>query len=367
MNRLWLLITLVTSIFLLATLRATDVKTLGRFYKTERVVKIDSFSKARTKVQNSEVELLELWESIMTGRVAPISKITKERYRILGLNHIFTPSGFHLSAVLNPVMKFIKNPRLQFAILLMTLLGIYCLPGMSALKRMVTIKAAQKMMGLHLGFVTALILDIFVGTFSQNTLSFTYSFLFLSIIYSGLDGLALIVWFFLAQSLIAYFQETHICLLLLVLSPLLNLIFGLIMPALFFLAFPLWDWQLRLGLSLLRCFQAVVDYCASLSAGGPNLEINCLTLVLGSCLLFSHKRIFIIGVLFFCNSLNLDYSRPPGFPSKEFFPNDNKIGIITKEGELRVKFSNGTCRLKLVRGFWWEICSPQRRSKKKIS
>lgn len=356
---------LVTSTMLLAILKASEVSSLGLFYKSERAIKLKTFAEAKTGLDNENIELLELWESILTGRAAPVSKIIKDRYQMLGLSHVFTPSGFHLSAVLNPVMKLVRNSKAQLVLLVLLTFGIYSLPGMTALKRMITIKGSQKILGTHLGFGIALLLDTFFGTFHQNTLSFTYSFLFLGIIYSGLSGLPLIVWFFLAQALLAYFQETEFSLLILLFSPVLNLVFTIIMPLLFFLCFPLWKWQLNFGLFLLKTFQGLVDWFASLSSKVPTLEIHVFSILLLVLLLTSRKRLFIAGVFFFCHSLNLDYFRMPGLPSNEFVPREGKSETLLRGEKITVKFQDGSCRLKLVRGVWIEHCSPRRGSKRK--
>src|SRR5690606_13223199 len=113
-------------------------------------------------------DLLKLWESILTGRSAPLAKWMKERYQTLGLNHLFTPSGFHISAVLFPFMKLIKGHYYQLLMLLLLAGGVLFLPGMSALKRMLLIKINQKILGQHLGFAGALFLDVLFGSFQEG-------------------------------------------------------------------------------------------------------------------------------------------------------------------------------------------------------
>jgi hypothetical protein len=53
---------------------------------------------------------------------------------------------------------------------------------------------------------------------------------------------------------------------------------------------------------------------------------------------------------------------------KEFIPDKENTGTVSLRGEIfNLKFKDGSCRLKLVRGFWVENCSPRRGSKKKTS
>jgi hypothetical protein len=212
------------------------VCSLQSFYKGEKTIRLERFSKVKNQYDIKDQELLELWESMLTGRVAPVSKWMKDRYKNLGLSHLFTPSGFHLSAILSPLFKIFQNTKFHFITLCLITFGLFFIPGQGALKRMSLIKLNQKIYGSKLGFVIALVLDTLFGTFQSGALSFTYSFLFLGIIYSGLEGIGLIFWFFLAQIILAYFQGTDISPLLLVLSPVLNLGFGVAMPLLFILA-----------------------------------------------------------------------------------------------------------------------------------
>lgn len=358
MNKTWLLTILVISLTFLAILKTHELRALAPFFRSEKVIKLKSFEAARARINKHDVDLLELWESILTGRSAPLSRFMKERYQTLGLNHIFTPSGFHLSAVLFPFLKVLKNSRQQLVVLLIIGIGLFFLPGLGALKRMLVIKAHQNLLGLHLGFILAMLLDLFFGTFQNSALSFTYSFLFLGIIYSGLNGVSLIIWFFIGQITLAYFQGNDISPLLLLFSPILNFGFALLMPVLFLLSFPLWDWQLSSGILILRKIQWLVDFLATIIQHMPMLEINMALLFIIALILFRRWRLVLIVIFFFCNSLNLDRVKYPGAATNEFVPQGKLVKVVND----RIYFSDGSCRMKLVRGMWFENCSPKRRS-----
>ncbi len=358
MNKPWLLTILIISLALLAILKTHELRSLSPFFRSEKVIKLKSFEAAKTRVNKQDIDLLELWESILTGRSAPLSRFMKERYQKLGLNHLFTPSGFHLSAVLFPFLKILKSSKPQLVLLLVIGAGLFFLPGLGALKRMLVIKASQNLLGMHLGFILAMVLDMFFGTFQNSALSFTYSFLFLGIIYSGLNGVSLIIWFFIGQITLAYFQGSDISPLLLIFSPVLNFGFALLMPVLFLLSFPLWNWQLSLGIFILRQIQWLVDFLATIIQHMPMLEINIALLLLIGLILFRRWKAVLIIVMLFSNSLNLDRAKYPGAATNEFVPQ----GELIRSVENRVYFSDGSCRMKLVRGMWFENCSPRRRS-----
>lgn len=365
MKKTWIIIIFTLSFLLLALLKQSDVNTIKPFYKASRVIKLENFAQAKKQVKGREEELLELWESILTGRSAPLAKWMKERYQDLGLSHLFTPSGFHISAVLLPFMKILKHQRHQFYLLIILSFGAYFLPGMAALKRMLLIKTNQKMFGFHAGFVFALLLDILFGSFQTGALSFTYSFLFIGIIYAGFKGPSLILWFFIGQSLLAYFQENDLSPLFIIFSPLLNFFFGLAMPLLFILAIPLWKWQLQLGLFILHGLQSLVDITAYFIQFIPVIEVHLGTLAFLFCLILGRWKLALMLCCFLTSGLNLDRAKSPGFPSNEFIPQGEIIKVNYDSKGVKVFRSDGNCKLQLVRGFWWENCSPKRRSRYK--
>lgn len=365
MNRTWLYTCLLISLGFLAILNAYRIRSLTPYFRTEKVLKLKNFERAKTRIHQEDAELLKLWESILTGRAAPLSKVMKQNYQELGLNHIFTPSGFHLSAVLFPFLKLFPRQKHQFIFILLIGGILFFLPGMMALKRMVLIKGHQKLLGLHFGFILALGIDILFGTFQLSPLSFTYSFLFLSIIYSGAEGLGLIIWFYLGQVILSYFQNTDISPLLLIFSPLLNLGFALLMPILFLLSFPLWDWQLNLGLFLLGSIQKVVNLFSTICLGLPSIEIHSFILFIILLLILRKRKTILLSLLLISNSLNADYSRAPLAARKEFVPSEEIIKTLYQERWVVVIFKDGRCRMRLVRGFWYENCSPKRRSSRK--
>lgn len=365
MNRTWLLTILAISCILLATLKQYELSSLKPFFKAERTIKLARFAEAKKNLNLPDQELLELWESMLTGRSAPLNKWMKDQYRVLGLNHLFTPSGFHLSSILTPLARVLKGLRWQLIILLVVGLGLCWVPGMGALKRMVWIKAAQSLCGLKIGFVLALLVDCLFGSFQDGALSFTYSFLFLGIIYSGAKGAGLAMWFFLAQMILAHFQGNNISPLLMVISPLLNFAFALVMPLLLILAIPLCQWQLLTGLWFLSGLQKLVSLAAHFITFVPTLEINVMMLVLVFAMLWRKTKLALAGILFFSGSLNLDLQKNPSLGTYDFVPQGNFIRTISKNSEDVIYFSDGKCNRKLVRGLWWETCSPAKRSMRK--
>ena len=360
MNRAWILGILIISFTLLALLKSHEKRTLVPFYKGEKTLKLERFREAMKTCSLHERDLLELWESMLTGRSAPLAKQIRKSFSDLGLNHLFTPSGFHLSALFTPMKKILRSTRSQLIFIVSLALLLLWVPGMSALKRMSWIKGLQIPLGTHLGFLAALTLDVLFGSFQNGALSFSYSFLFLGIIYSGLRGVGLVIWFYFAQVLIAYFQGNFISPLLLILSPVLNVSFARAMPFLFLLSFPLADWQIELGLMLLQGLLKGVTLAGNVVGQVPLLEIHLGFLVLVTFIIFRQRSLVFVCLALISSSLNLDLSREPSLGPNEYQPQGRLLRITSNQEKDQLVFEDGRCERKLVRGFWWEKCSPSR-------
>lgn len=363
MKASWLPVIIIISLFLLTLLKLEEQKSLVPYFKAERSYKLANFEKARKTVSAQDLDLLELWESMLTGRSAPVARWIKDQYQQLGLNHLFTPSGFHLSAVMLPFMKLIKTKNAQGFFLIIIALGLFMLRGQGALKRMVLIKLSQNYLGQKTGFIIALIMDMLFGSFTNSPISFCYSFLFLGIIYSR--SAFLFLWFFFAQCLIAYFNGDFISPLIILLSPLLNLAFALAMPLLFLLAIPLCQWQLYLGLKILSGLQQLVTWSALATSWVPSWEVNFGIILCFVFVYLGQRKMLALAMLILSFNLNLDGGNIPGFGKYEFVPRGEILKIVPDEQGETVYWSDGKCRRDLVRGIWWEKCSPVRRSTRK--
>lgn len=361
MNKAWIVIILITAGSLLLLLKTHERRTLVPYFKAERSLKLGHFQEAKSRVPLKELPLIELWESMLTGRVAPLDKWMRREYKTLALAHVFTPSGFHLSAVLWPILLLFRKRKHKVALLSFIGAALLFLPGQSALKRMTMVKLFQEFMGLKGGFLLALAIDILFGSFSGSPLGFTYSFLFLGIIYSGAKGITVFVWFFLAQLLIAFVQGSHISPLLLIISPFINSTLALFLPLLFFFAFPLWDWQLGAGIFILRILQFLVSKAYSIVISFPVLEMNVVLLLLFSLLLMRRGKWALITAFVVTTDLNTDTRKIPMSGSYEW----QADGRVIKTKDLKIYRTDGICKRELVRGMWFETCSPGRRSRKK--
>ncbi|MBF0312496.1 MAG: hypothetical protein HQK50_02330 [Oligoflexia bacterium] len=178
---------------------------------------------------------------------------------MIGLNHLFTPSGIHLTSLLLllwPLSLFFKQKadRLRFrryATLALCFLVLF-LPGLYPLKRLAILRWAVFLIGKFFHYKDYFIifllwsfLDIAIlmlGTFYYSPGSFVYSFLFVGTILATKDiypkmlmCLALVG----AQIIISFFQQTPLAPLGVVINFILTLIFEFLYPLMFCLLLPL--------------------------------------------------------------------------------------------------------------------------------
>ena len=360
MKPTWTITIIIICCSMMGIIRIHESRHLKTFYRAQKSLSLKNFKSKKNHLPPKDTELLSLWESMLTGKSGGLRQELKDQYQTLGLNHLFTPSGFHLSTVMLPFMKFISNKRWQLTLLLIIGLAILSLNGQDALKRMMKIKVSQKLLGQKSGFIFALVLDSLSGSLMNSPLGFCYSALFLGIIYSGSGFLFL--WFFIAQALIAYFSGNLVTPFLILFSPILNSAFAICMPLLFILAIPLWNWQMVIGLKILSLLQGLVLIAANIAHHFPLWEIQTWSIFCFALFYYGKKRILILSLAFLSGSLNLEKSSPIRIGTKDFVPRGKILRIVESEEGQKVFWTDGKCDRQLRLGIWWEKCSPKRRS-----
>jgi len=320
---------------------------LQSFYQFKPTPRLSHFKKEEVHRPKSDKAYIALWESLITGRSQGIPKEMKSSFQNLGLIHLFTPSGFHLSAVLTPLKFLIRSKTLMLIILvIMSSLCFFLVSGQEALKRMCLIKVNQHLLGQGLGFGFALGIDILRGGLSNSPLSFFYSVLFLSLIYFKIKNL--VWWFFAGQCLIMFFQEGTISVLNLVFSPIINLLFSLCLPILMLLAIPIWKFQIDLGINILKFIDHIITFFNAITLDFVRLEVTLLVLILFTAIYLRKKKVIYLCLLFYQSNLNLDYQRINFKTTWEIVPDKAEEHLY--------------CERNLVRGIWWEKCSSRKRS-----
>ena len=169
----------------------------------------------RFSSQNFELAYLSSKEKIMIKGLVfgqkPRKKDLRKAMGNLHIYHLFTPSGLHLSSLLLFLSLF-SLKRVSLFILFPLVIFI---DGFFAFKRVYFIKLLGELLKIKNFYVDSRYLFIFIFLLEflfriqLNPLSFTYSFLFLGIIYSLKDSSPFIIlvglWF--GQSLIVSFTS----------------------------------------------------------------------------------------------------------------------------------------------------------------
>jgi len=190
---------------------------------------------------------VELLLSYVAGDYRRIPKDVKEAHKILGLNHLFTPSGIHLSALFIlffPLMFWLKKKNRKGHFLFGTLIYMapfFLLPTFYAAKRI----SLLRLLGLwktispweipfFFLFIAAFIIDFFLGGYSASPGSWVYSFLFLGILFSceKIPKLFIPLALLAGQILVSYFQQTPLTFI--------GFFLGFILTALFTPFFPIY-------------------------------------------------------------------------------------------------------------------------------
>lgn len=326
----WLQLTLLLSLLLLGTSLSTEALYLNRPYKWTPTLKLPHEPKA--------ADSSFFWEATLTGNSRKISKQTKQELKSLGMAHIYTPSGLHLSLILNPFFFLIKSNWARRIILsLLFILSTIYLPGWAAVKRVIEIKFSQSLLSplgveSRWSFLIVMFFDLCFGTYHDGSMSFCFSFLFLSILYARLNFFVSAWWFFLAQIIIAIFLEQSFFITNIFITPLLTFLFSLIFPFLLVLRFiPPWHF---LGETLSTSYLDIVHFFFQLSIHIPKIEALPILIIMIFLFLFARYRLFILSVFLFSGSLNLGQNRTDAsyLARKYFIVNEGRKGCRL-EGE----------------------------------
>ena len=164
----------------------------------------------------------------------PRKKEFKKAIKNLNIYHLFTPSGLHLSSLL----WFFSFLSLKRVVLFALFPLVVFVDGFFAFKRVYFIKFTREVLGLKKIVIEGKYLFLFVFLIEfvfrvhLNPLSFTYSFLFLGIIYSLKNSSPLILlaglWF--AQCLVSCFTTESFYLFALPLNSVITILVSFFYP-----------------------------------------------------------------------------------------------------------------------------------------
>lgn len=142
-----------------------------------------------------ELDRIPVWgesplvRAYLFGDKSNLSRKTKEIHRDLNLQHLMTPSGLHLASLLFLIGLLSKSKLWRFFFLIVLAMATYPYDGIDSFKRMILFGLIRtnpffKVSLLH-SFIITFFLTFIGGQYSENPLSYSLSFIFLSILITG--------------------------------------------------------------------------------------------------------------------------------------------------------------------------------------
>lgn len=277
------------------------------------------------------------------GGLKGVPKSVITSHKNLYLIHLFTPSGLHLSSIfifLTPLLTFLKFKSFNyfFALSLLLTLPPFFLDGFWAVKRVsflrllwLVLKKTPLKVSLFSVFILAFCLDFFFGTFKESPLSFTYSFLFVGMIFSNQKwpSIWLPLFLMLGQFIVCFFQDIPFYPLNFFIGFFLTSFFTILFP-IFFMSFcfpifcPITKWPLSLFLTLVQVGSNFLKNSPSFFISG---DLLFLIFVLISSLNLKKKGIFLILFTIFTSSPLMNVTDRSTKISENFYLADEKKGI----------------------------------------
>jgi hypothetical protein len=298
-----------------------------------------------------------LWRALVTGNDQGFPRSEKRTYYLLGLGHLFTPSGIHLS-YLSPILK-----QLRFTAGFLALLALLSAMthDLKALSRVAWIKALAPHTHLPVVFCTVMLIEGMLLSWFTSYLSWVCSWLFLGLSWFCPTPVR-IPWFTLAQLTLCWILMQPFSLI----SPLANILvsipLALLFPSALFASFLpnffLHHWIINalnwLHFTILELNQLPI----------PSLTPHAGHVLLGVFLLqfgFRRYQAIALAVLFLSSPVGESSKRTVDNSKWEITPHAQ--AYIIKRKPLQLYWSDGTvCRVKWKWGRWEERCRRSRSS-----
>ncbi|MCO4792546.1 MAG: ComEC/Rec2 family competence protein [Bacteriovoracaceae bacterium] len=169
--------------FLLIVL-AFEIRPKSSFKYVEKphfIKKIQSFYIDKYEGDESS----RLLSGLLTGNKSRLKHKTKRTFKVLGIYHLLTISGLHLTCFLFPLYLARRKFKSRFLTFLIALISLspLLLPGFNSLKRVGLLHFIHLVfprVPKSILFILVFGIDILRGGYMESPLSFAFSFLFMS-------------------------------------------------------------------------------------------------------------------------------------------------------------------------------------------
>ncbi len=319
--------------------------------------------------------IARIYNAISTGNKTGISYKISKRFKKMGIYHLFTPSGIHLSSLLlllSPILYLLRRKSRIYSFFIdLCILALVCtLQEMHSLKRIALLglilrnaKFKGNRPSLFISFIATFFIAYIFGSYHQSPLSFIYSFLFLGVICAseGKPKYSIPIALFGAQLIVAYHQLSPIYWTNIILSPILTAIFSLMFPLLFLGNFISFTWPFME--SLLKGYLWLVKMAEHISVPfgtvSPSIYMIGMMLLLLTAQKWSHRAL-LVSLCLFLHSESL-YNLPASSILRVSGGKATSYGVIKEIKRTRrgfaVKYQNGKrCYPKLFKDGYYETC-----------
>lgn len=250
-----------------------------------------------------------LFFSYLTGQTNCLTHEQKIQHQVLGLSHLFTPSGIHLAALFLPLSPFLRAKfkwarKVQMIILILLFPIFKIVIPSPAGARMALIQIIQHSLKIHsyqgarhLGLLLGIFLDILLGGLSNSPASLAMSYLFLSVInYAHLANWAkfkTFTVFFLIQAMICSFWGKNF-------YP-LGAITGQIISFFFPITFigSMATWPFLNSHPFQSLWENTMNYFYLFSITGPKLQIDSYLLLISWFMFFRFNKLSSLALSLF--------------------------------------------------------------------
>ncbi|MBT3981578.1 MAG: hypothetical protein HOE90_09520 [Bacteriovoracaceae bacterium] len=247
--------------------------------------------------------------AVITGKKRYLARELRSKVRLLGLSHIFTPSGLHVGSLLSILspLKWFKIPKrglIELLFLTFVWLFSHFLFRANAAKRICILYSIFRfppLKSLSLSHVLALsfLLDLLLGGFVSSPFSFFLSLLFIAIIFYSIDTRSnrgdLALRFFSAQYFVAFIFNGETSWLNILFTPLLTVLFTLVFPCVTLMKVLGWNEGFNYLLSLnIKVIEESFDYAQSFGRTSPALTTSLLLLFVSFRRFTYKKKILVV-------------------------------------------------------------------------
>lgn len=300
-----------------------------------------------------------LYYALMTGDKRYLGKDTRKTFEKLGLMHLLTPSGLHLSSIVIGI-KFLPH-RIKLIFMLCIGIVFFLLDNYFAIKRVIMFKIFHLIIPDNnsniesnvqntpnknqKAFLLTFVLDIILGNFQEGPLSYTYSFLFWGTILFHSGNIFMLSYkLFINLSITCVISGQIVSAVSLIINTPISMVFSFLYPFLFLnFWLPVFSIQNEIAITMIDNFYKTIFILSELL---PTFVPSVLFVILLLLVPYQFKlRPFIISIiLLFLTGAN-PVNKQTRFSNKKYFwslGQGNNCKIVPRHFYNEIKCKKGS-------------------------